>query len=158
MTGIRIATALALVLLAPSCKEPVLEVRAGEFAGPYFITAKVQGFRGGHAICYQRSARDCVLRIGPGVEKIGADEDFISAAVRVAGGPDAFQYFFIVRDFDDPNFGFDGAGYNRNDCDRANCNRAVRGPFDDKEFRMQRRNHGVPEPVRFRASEYPTGL
>jgi len=128
--GIRYAaiSAAALAALA-SCEKPVIGPIGAVIDGPYVLTGEFIGTSPGKSVCYQKLSGGCDPRIGPGVVQLGWDEDFVAAAVRKPGEPDAVDYYYIVRDFDGP---------------RADVTRVVRGPYDEKKFIEERRKHGVP--------------
>ena len=118
----------ALAALA-SCEKPVIGPIGAVIDGPYMLTNAIIGANPGKSVCYQKLSGGCDPRIGPGVVELGWDEDFVAAAVRKPGEPDAVDYYYIVRDFDGP---------------RADVTRVVRGPYDEKKFIEERRKHGVP--------------
>jgi hypothetical protein len=128
--GIRYAALFAAALAAlASCEKPVMAPIGAVIDGPYRLTSGFPGADPGEAVCYRKLGGGCDLRIGPAVVQLGWDEDFIAAAVRKPGEPEAVDYYYIVRDFDGP---------------RADVKRVVRGPFDEKKFIEERRKHGVP--------------
>lgn len=119
----------ALSLAGFGCAKPPMPPAGERIDGPYVLAAEIFSASPGKVICYQKMNDGCELRVPPPVVKIGRDENFISAAVRRIGDPDAVDYYYIVRDFDGP---------------RADVARVVRGPFDEAKFIEERRKHGVP--------------
>ncbi len=97
--------------------------------GPYRLRAAASAAE--MHVCYRRTLRICDRRIPGRVFAIAHDEDFIVAAVHPLGIVSRKSFYYVVRDFDGP---------------RADIRRAVRGPFDQEEFVIEMREHGVPAP------------
>ncbi|MEK7266304.1 MAG: hypothetical protein AAB227_09420 [Pseudomonadota bacterium] len=126
---LKIAVGAAISLAAIGCEKPALSPVGERIDGPYVLTSEILSASPGKVICYQILNDGCDLRVPPPVVRLGWDENFISAAVRKIGEPDAVDYYYIVRDFDGPG---------------ADVARVVRGPYDEAAFIDERRKHGVP--------------
>ncbi len=160
-----IASLLVALAFLPGCEKP--NEAGTTLDGPYRLYSGLASPGAGKIICYARRGGGCDIRVPPSVTAYGADDEFVTAAVRRATDAAITDYYFIVRDFDDPEA--DGGaciGANKvpdpatfpkkpkDYCKKlskitvydgrpSNC--AVRGPFSRREFDALRRCHCVPE-------------
>jgi hypothetical protein len=152
-------------LLLAACNPT--EIFSGDLIdGRYYLAAAASDSGSGKMVCYRKSNGACDIRVPGPVTAIGYDDDFISAEIRNGSDPAEDDYYFIVRLFDSQYA--NGAqcldvergriesakkGKKKLECDvvfskktvkirESNC--AVRGPFDEEEFRALRKCHCVP--------------